>query len=135
MQNRTRKPYTWFIVIFVVSLLCWGYSTTVVAISIHYPFFFAMPLVIILTLFGYLQFTSYLLTVFTHPGYPPETWNLSNEQLEKLEKENLEDSSIQTEERKNDGKIRHCKTCKLIKPDRAHHCSICKQCVLKMDHQ
>lgn len=27
-----------------------------------------------------------------------------------------------------------CKRCNISKPPRAHHCSICKRCVLKMDH-
>jgi hypothetical protein len=27
-----------------------------------------------------------------------------------------------------------CNKCMLLKPARAHHCSICKRCVLKMDH-
>ncbi|KAK7800612.1 hypothetical protein U0070_024238 [Myodes glareolus] len=30
--------------------------------------------------------------------------------------------------------IRYCEKCQLIKPDRAHHCSACDRCVLKMDH-
>jgi len=30
--------------------------------------------------------------------------------------------------------FRFCKKCKLIKPPRAHHCSFCGRCVLKMDH-
>lgn len=32
------------------------------------------------------------------------------------------------------GDIRFCKKCQTKKPDRAHHCSTCKRCVLKMDH-
>lgn len=35
---------------------------------------------------------------------------------------------------KSDGKTRFCKKCKVHKPDRAHHCSTCNRCVLKMDH-
>ncbi|XP_069859225.1 palmitoyltransferase ZDHHC20 isoform X5 [Dipodomys merriami] len=30
--------------------------------------------------------------------------------------------------------IRYCEKCQLIKPDRAHHCSACDTCILKMDH-
>ncbi|KAG5879283.1 hypothetical protein JTB14_008958 [Gonioctena quinquepunctata] len=32
------------------------------------------------------------------------------------------------------GGVRFCEKCKIIKPDRAHHCSVCGVCVLKMDH-
>ena len=35
---------------------------------------------------------------------------------------------------KSDGKARYCKKCRVIKPDRTHHCSSCGKCVLKMDH-
>lgn len=30
--------------------------------------------------------------------------------------------------------VRWCETCRHVKPDRAHHCSVCGKCVLKMDH-
>lgn len=36
--------------------------------------------------------------------------------------------------RTHSGGIRYCDKCKCIKPDRAHHCSVCQTCVLKMDH-
>lgn len=32
------------------------------------------------------------------------------------------------------GSVRFCEKCKIIKPDRSHHCSVCSCCVLKMDH-
>lgn len=34
---------------------------------------------------------------------------------------------------KRDGRPRFCQKCQYPKPDRAHHCSTCKRCVLKMD--
>ena len=34
----------------------------------------------------------------------------------------------------NQIKWRYCKHCKLIKPLRTHHCSLCGSCVMKMDH-
>ncbi|CAF4932629.1 unnamed protein product, partial [Rotaria sp. Silwood1] len=33
-----------------------------------------------------------------------------------------------------DGSIRYCFLCRCIKPDRAHHCSLCGKCVLRYDH-
>ena len=35
---------------------------------------------------------------------------------------------------KSTGGTRFCKKCQARKPDRAHHCSTCRRCVLKMDH-
>jgi DHHC palmitoyltransferase len=35
---------------------------------------------------------------------------------------------------KNDGRARFCQKCSYAKPDRTHHCSICRRCILKMDH-
>ncbi|CAK7269688.1 palmitoyltransferase for Vac8p [Sporothrix epigloea] len=35
---------------------------------------------------------------------------------------------------KSNGEIRYCKKCQARKPDRAHHCSTCRRCILKMDH-
>lgn len=32
------------------------------------------------------------------------------------------------------GSVRFCDKCRIIKPDRCHHCSVCGTCVLKMDH-
>ncbi|KAI6354424.1 hypothetical protein MCOR25_008615 [Pyricularia grisea] len=35
---------------------------------------------------------------------------------------------------KSNGELRFCKKCQARKPDRSHHCSTCRRCVLKMDH-
>ncbi|KAI8893222.1 DHHC palmitoyltransferase-domain-containing protein [Globomyces pollinis-pini] len=35
---------------------------------------------------------------------------------------------------KSDGSYRFCSKCNNYKPDRTHHCSTCKKCILKMDH-
>ena len=35
---------------------------------------------------------------------------------------------------KDHSQYKQCKKCNSIKPPRAHHCSVCKKCVLKMDH-
>ncbi|RHZ45174.1 hypothetical protein Glove_688g39 [Diversispora epigaea] len=44
----------------------------------------------------------------------------------------LQDLFLELEEYQEFPKI--CKKCHLPKPERAHHCSVCKKCVLKFDH-
>eukprot|EP00929_Paragymnodinium_shiwhaense_P107094 TRINITY_DN73126_c0_g1_i1.p1 TRINITY_DN73126_c0_g1~~TRINITY_DN73126_c0_g1_i1.p1 ORF type:complete len:331 (-),score=45.75 TRINITY_DN73126_c0_g1_i1:98-1090(-) len=39
-----------------------------------------------------------------------------------------------TSEVKNDGLPRYCKWCECYKPDRCHHCRVCRSCILRMDH-
>jgi len=39
-----------------------------------------------------------------------------------------------TQEAKRSGERRHCKWCGKYKPDRCHHCRVCRTCILKMDH-
>jgi len=38
------------------------------------------------------------------------------------------------ESKSTTGALRFCRKCRVYKPDRAHHCSDCNRCVLKMDH-
>jgi len=33
-----------------------------------------------------------------------------------------------------DGGVRFCQKCRVFKPPRTHHCSVCQRCVLRMDH-
>jgi len=43
-------------------------------------------------------------------------------------------ASVTDEEDLSRAKAKQCHKCNLLKPQRAHHCSICRRCVLKMDH-
>lgn len=43
-------------------------------------------------------------------------------------------SALNMQELKKSGDRRHCKWCGKYKPDRCHHCRVCRTCVLKMDH-
>ncbi|EGR28447.1 hypothetical protein IMG5_175230 [Ichthyophthirius multifiliis] len=35
---------------------------------------------------------------------------------------------------KDIAQVKYCFKCEKIKPIRAHHCKICKTCILRMDH-
>ncbi|ORX83858.1 zf-DHHC-domain-containing protein [Basidiobolus meristosporus CBS 931.73] len=67
---------------------------------------------------------NYYLAITTDPGKVPWEWT---PQLEgevtviEVKKSNVESP-------------RFCRTCSVYKPPRAHHCSACNRCVLKMDH-
>jgi len=50
----------------------------------------------------------------------------------KLDQNNLSKDKTKVSEAKFNR--RFCKKCQLFKPDRAHHCSICNKCILRMDH-
>ncbi|XP_025807366.1 probable protein S-acyltransferase 16 isoform X2 [Panicum hallii] len=53
------------------------------------------------------------------PGYAPD----------------VEDAESTVHEiKRKSGDLRYCQKCCHYKPPRAHHCRVCKRCVLKMDH-
>jgi len=60
------------------------------------------------------------------PGSSPEgsEWSVDS----------LKVATSTQETKSSTGERRFCKWCHKYKPDRCHHCRICKSCVLKMDH-
>mmetsp|Transcript_654 Transcript_654/g.2385 ORF Transcript_654/g.2385 Transcript_654/m.2385 type:complete len:399 (+) Transcript_654:224-1420(+) len=72
---------------------------------------------------------SYCLTVIVHPGEVPRDYC--------VDAESGSPSMVEVKRKRSDkGKTqsRFCSKCQLPKPPRAHHCRICKKCVLRMDH-
>ncbi|KAL4630239.1 hypothetical protein GN956_G16094 [Arapaima gigas] len=67
-----------------------------------------------------LALASHLRTMLTDPGAVPKG-NATKEHMESLQ---LKPGEV----------IYKCPKCCSIKPERAHHCSICKRCIRKMDH-
>ncbi|XP_078428383.1 DHHC-type zinc finger family protein isoform X2 [Wolffia australiana] len=47
----------------------------------------------------------------------------------------IEDPAVSIHEvKRKSGDLRYCQKCCHYKPPRAHHCRVCKRCILKMDH-
>ncbi|KAG5306345.1 ZDHC3 Palmitoyltransferase, partial [Pseudoatta argentina] len=69
---------------------------------------------------AFLAFTSHLRTMFTDPGAVPK----GNATKEMIQQMGFRDGQV----------IFKCPKCCSIKPDRAHHCSVCQRCIRKMDH-
>ncbi|KAF2182019.1 zf-DHHC-domain-containing protein [Zopfia rhizophila CBS 207.26] len=85
-----------------------------------------------LGVFFYLMLNwSYTTAVFTDPGTPLSA-NNGYSHLPTQDGGGMQYTSFTV--KSSTGDIRFCKKCQTKKPDRAHHCSTCKRCVLKMDH-
>ncbi|KAF2670569.1 zf-DHHC-domain-containing protein [Microthyrium microscopicum] len=113
--------FTFFPLVFVGSLTTWAVWTEVQIGMLPQKRFGTVYILAGITLYVLLNW-SYYTAVFTDPGSPmvavPHT-------------EDVHLSSITVNSR---GELRYCKKCQCLKPDRTHHCSSCRRCVLKMDH-
>merc|ERR1719446_1797349 len=75
----------------------------------------------------------YVRSILEHPGEIPSgdpMWTYDHEGI----KEPAQLQGINLQELKKSGDRRHCKWCGKYKPDRCHHCRVCRTCILKMDH-
>eukprot|EP00927_Polykrikos_kofoidii_P001893 TRINITY_DN10737_c1_g1_i1.p1 TRINITY_DN10737_c1_g1~~TRINITY_DN10737_c1_g1_i1.p1 ORF type:complete len:349 (-),score=39.53 TRINITY_DN10737_c1_g1_i1:74-1120(-) len=86
--------------------------------------------------FAFMLFICFGLAVFTDPGSVPENaeWvpDLASRVGPDPEAEGVVAPSHH--EVKNSGAARFCKWCNCFKPDRCHHCRVCRSCILRMDH-
>lgn len=79
----------------------------------------------------------YTVAVFTDPGSPlkgPRSKTQGSYSVLPTTEPTVDDRDIPTITVSSTGAARFCKKCHTPKPDRTHHCSTCKRCVLKMDH-
>lgn len=67
---------------------------------------------------------NYAVAIYTDPGRVPATFMPDVEDA---------DNPVHEIKRKG-GDLRYCQKCSHYKPARAHHCRVCKRCVLRMDH-
>ena len=87
---------------------------------------------------------SYYQTIFTPVARPSSEFYLTDSeiyQMELAQNDSLTKALLEKKAkelpmltRTNSLAVRYCDKCKCLKPDRAHHCSVCHTCVLKMDH-
>lgn len=104
-------------------LIC--YAEFVVMIVILYPLVEKYPIytyvnMAIFNVGSFLAISSHLTSMFSDPG-AIEKGNATKEMIQQL---GFRDGQV----------FFKCPKCCSIKPERAHHCSVCKVCVIKMDH-
>lgn len=140
----------WIPVVIVTAAIIWGYYVYVYLINItaagegeilEKPLALRIVLLIVAHILLFLQYTSFIKAIITKHTPVPEQYRLTQEQLRQLddaedEKEYLTElaKKLPVQMLSQSGGIRYCQRCRLIKPDRCHHCSLCNRCVLKMDH-
>jgi len=78
----------------------------------------------------------YLWCIMVHPGTIPDkeedpAWEYVQQDQRAAQSD---PALLNPQEWKRSGDRRQCKWCAKYKPDRCHHCRICRTCILKMDH-
>ncbi|TKR68661.1 hypothetical protein L596_030910 [Steinernema carpocapsae] len=142
----------WIPVVFVSSVIVWASYAYLYELCFVHLFIersapvkaglYAVFFVILMFLFV----TSYARTIFTPVGMPPRKFYFTRECLDEI-KAATDETAVQmiinrfvhlqgipVRNRNYDGGFRYCNKCHCVKPDRAHHCSVCGHCVLKFDH-
>mmetsp|Transcript_77636 Transcript_77636/g.225295 ORF Transcript_77636/g.225295 Transcript_77636/m.225295 type:complete len:402 (+) Transcript_77636:106-1311(+) len=78
----------------------------------------------------------YIWCILVHPGtIPDKEEDPSWEYVQQDQRAAVADPAVlNPQEWKKSGDRRQCKWCAKYKPDRCHHCRICRTCILKMDH-
>ena len=80
---------------------------------------------------------SHFKAMTTDPGaVPPDASPLPEEETDPIP---MGPAALEAERRglvpeKTNAPKRLCRRCKSFKPHRAHHCSVCNRCIIKMDH-
>lgn len=140
------KILKWFPVLFIVLIVAWSYYAYVVELSIltieeiWKTILYIILYHVVLVMFCW----SYVQTIFTNIGTVPQKYKLPDNEYDRLKRADTEEAQyevlslfakeLEIYNRTIGGCMRYCDKCRHVKPDRAHHCSVCGECVLKMDH-
>ena len=138
----------WIPVVVISSVLFWGYYAYNIELCVKsiQSVILKTFLLVCFQFFFFMCLWSYYQTIFTKPAQVPREFWLRQEEMTKLNIEPTEEARKALFEciisernlpilgRTFKQGFRTCEKCNLLKPDRAHHCSVCDACILKMDH-
>ncbi|OQR72504.1 palmitoyltransferase ZDHHC3-like [Tropilaelaps mercedesae] len=105
---------TWLLILYAQCVVI------IVIISPIFDTFFGFVNLIVFESLCFLACASHIRTMVTDPGVVPQG-TATREAVDSL---GLRENQV----------VYKCPKCCCIKPERAHHCSVCNRCVRKMDH-
>ncbi|CAI8600862.1 unnamed protein product [Vicia faba] len=125
-QQQPRFAFS-FPVTFVLFAIAYIYFSTVFVFIDRWLGLFSSPGIAnaaVFTAIAVMSLFSYRAAISTDPGRVPATYT-----------PDIEDNTTPLHEiKRKGGDLRFCQKCSHYKPPRAHHCRVCKRCVLRMDH-
>uniref|UniRef100_A0A7C9CSR3 S-acyltransferase n=1 Tax=Opuntia streptacantha TaxID=393608 RepID=A0A7C9CSR3_OPUST len=114
-------------VVAVVAAICYIYVTSIFVFIDRWFGLWSSPGLmnaVVFTAIAAMCIFNYVVAIFTDPGRVPASFV-----------PDIEDSGSPIQEiKRKGGDLRYCQKCSHYKPPRAHHCRVCKRCVLRMDH-
>jgi len=140
-EERDEPPRQWYhylplLVVFALLLIPQP-SLLIVLVNyhirvLHAPHRFLLHLTVTYTL-TFLAFSSLIAVVVRDPGSVPPARS-RDEAMDEREDMNVMQALLATNDYAVETPGKWCRKCRAPKPERAHHCSQCRRCVLKMDH-
>lgn len=107
---------TWALILYAQFVVC----SVLIAPNLTKNVLYSTINGILFNCLAFLAITSHFKSMTTDPGSVPKG-NATKENIENMQ---LPPGQI----------VYKCAKCYSIKPERAHHCSVCKRCIRKMDH-
>ncbi|XP_027335915.1 probable protein S-acyltransferase 16 isoform X3 [Abrus precatorius] len=127
-KAQQQRSFTFSLPVSIVVLaIAFIYASTVFVFIDRWLGLFSSPgimNVVVFTVLTSMCAFTYRTAISSDPGRVPSTYVPDVEDVE---------SPIHEIKRKG-GDLRYCQKCNHYKPPRAHHCRVCKRCVLRMDH-
>ncbi|EGD73136.1 hypothetical protein PTSG_04849 [Salpingoeca rosetta] len=131
---------TYFPVLFVTGVWAWSYYAYIVVLvgTLIDNVFVAAVYGLTFHMLSFLFLAPYYRAVFEPLPLIQSKFVLSHHEFRRLTHgepcPDLKDRNLPIKMHDGSGRLRLCTKCKIIKPDRCRHCSICGACVLKFDH-
>ncbi|GAU28040.1 hypothetical protein TSUD_264980 [Trifolium subterraneum] len=125
-QQQQRFAFSLPVAVVISSIIYIYISTIFVFIDRWFGLFSSPGIVnaVVFTAIASMCISSYRTAISTDPGRVPSTYA-----------PDIEDNQTPIHEiKRKGGDLRYCQKCSHYKPPRAHHCRVCKRCVLRMDH-